>query len=140
VKKFLAVVCACVLTAWGVETPHAAVATVSKIERQTLERIPLPNTDEELQMMLVTFPPGAESEPHMHPVEGMNYIVEGMAESQYEGHPLERYKAGDSYLDLASVTHKVFRNPSKTHPLKFVIAFKIKKGVAFKQDLPAPTL
>ena len=120
--------------------PPAAVEATPKIERKVLERIPIPDTDEELQMMLVTFPPGAQSEPHVHPVEGMNYIVEGTAESQYEGHPLERYEAGDSYLDLASVTHKVFRNPSKTRSLKFVIAFKIKRGIAFKQDLPAAPL
>lgn len=139
-KKVLLVACASVLAALGVQAPHAAGETISKIERKVLERIPLADSDEELQMMIVTFPPGAQSEPHVHPVQGMNYIIEGTVESQYEGYPLEHFKAGDSYLDLAGVAHKIFRNPSKTQSLKFVIAFKIKKGVAFKQDLQSPSL
>ena len=125
----------------GAALTSQAVAgeTISKIERKVIERIPIPGTDEELQMMLVIFPPGARSEPHVHPVQGMNYIIEGTAESQYEGHPLEVLKAGDSYLDLASVTHTLFRNPSQTDPLKFVIAYKIKKDVSFLRPLrPQP--
>ena len=123
------------LATFAVQPGGAPAGTNAQVERQVLQRVPIEGTDEELQMMLVTFPPGSQSQPHVHPVPGMNYIVAGTAESQYEGHPLERFKAGDSYLDLASVTHTVFRNPSRTEPLKFIIAYKIKKGVPFKQDL-----
>lgn len=87
--------------------------------------------------MLVTYPPGSQSEPHVHPVPGMNYIVEGAVESQYEGEEKRFFKAGDSYLDLAGKAHVTFRNTSQTELLKFLIACKIKKGVAFKQDLAA---
>ena len=137
-KRNLAILCVLILGTCGIQISQATGETSPKIERKIIERIPVEGTDEELQMMLITVPPGAQSEPHVHPVQGMNYIVEGAAESQYTGYPLQHYKAGDSYIDLAQVTHEVFRNPSKTQPLKFIVAFKIKKGVAFKQDLLSP--
>jgi len=139
VKRNLAILCVLMLGTCGIQISQATGETRSKIERKIIERIPVEGTDEELQMMLITVPPGAQSEPHAHPVQGMNYIVEGAAESQYTGYPLQHYKVGDSYIDLAQVTHEVFRNPSNTQPLKFIVVFKIKKGVAFKQDLPSPS-
>ena len=122
----------------GGATPRASPAKMAAVERKIVQRIPIDATDEELQMTLVTFPPGAQSSPHVHPVPGMNYIIEGTVESQYEGGPLEHYKTGDTYLDQKDRVHAVFRNTSSTKPLRFLIACKIGKGVPFKQDLPLP--
>ncbi|MFO0546862.1 MAG: cupin domain-containing protein [Polyangiaceae bacterium] len=99
-------------------------------------------TDEEFDLMLATFGPGAESPPHTHPVVGLNYIVEGAVESQYEGEPLKTYVAGESYQDPPNRKHLVFRNKSQEKPLRFLVAFRIKRGASFKVDLdpkpPAP--
>jgi len=139
VKRNLAILCVLILGTCGIQISQATGETSPNIERKIIQRIPVEGADEELQMMLITVPPGAQSEPHVHPVQGMNYIVEGAVESQYAGYPLQHYNAGDSYIDLAQVTHEVFRNPSNTQPLKFIVAFKIKKGVAFKQSVLPPS-
>jgi quercetin dioxygenase-like cupin family protein len=120
----------------GATMSLASPTPSATVERKTLLRIPVEETDEELQLISVTFPPGSGSSPHLHPVQGMNYILEGTVESQYEGGPLEHYKAGDTYLDEKDRVHVIFRNTSSTAPLRFLIFCKIRKGVAFKQDLP----
>ena len=120
----------------GGANPRASPTKPATVERKIVQRIPLDETGEELQMTLVTFPPGAQSTPHVHPVPGMIYIIAGTVDSQYEGGPLEHYKAGDTYLDRKDQVHAVFRNTSSTVPLRFLIACKIGKGVPFKQELP----
>ncbi len=107
----------------------------AEIERKLIESTKIEGTDEELNLMLVTFPPGAKSPPHMHPVVGLNYILEGTAESQYEGDVLKTCVAGQSYQDPANQKHLIFRNKSQKKLLKFLITFKIKKGEPFKVDL-----
>lgn len=116
-------------------TAPALGAAEPRVERKIVERTPIDGTDEELDLMLATFPPGAASPAHTHPVVGLNYIVEGIAESQYEGEPLRSYAAGESYQDPPNRKHLVFRNKSQTKPLRFLVAFRIKKGASFKVDL-----
>lgn len=113
----------------------AETKKTASVDRRMIQQSDVAGTDEELVLMLVTFPPGAESPPHLHPVVGLNYVIEGSVDSQYEGKPLEHFKAGDSYKDLAGPKHLIFRNPSTTLALKFLIAYKIKKGVPFKKDI-----
>lgn len=59
-------------------------------------------------------------------------MLEGEAESRFEGGPLVHSRAGDRFADLAATPHTLFRNASTTKPLVFVIAYTIAKG--------APTL
>ena len=59
-------------------------------------------------MILIEYKPGAAAPPHVHPVVGLNCILEGTAESQYEGEPLETFHAGDSYQDPANTKHLIF--------------------------------
>jgi len=106
------------------------------ISRKILEQTDIPGSDEELRLMLIEFPPHTASAPHTHPVGGLCYVVVGMAESQYEGEDLKTFHAGDSYQDLASIRHLVFRNASDTDPLKFVCAAKIRKDQAFMVPVP----
>jgi quercetin dioxygenase-like cupin family protein len=63
------------------------------------------------------------------------YVVEGVAESQYEGEELKVFHAGDSYQDQANKKHLIFRNPSKTDVLKFTCTAKIKKDLPFMTPL-----
>lgn len=85
--------------------------------------------------MLIDFPPEFSNVPHTHPVVGLCYIIEGVAESQYEGEDLKTLHAGDSYQDSATKKHLLFRNSSETDALKFTCAAKIKKGQEFMQPL-----
>jgi quercetin dioxygenase-like cupin family protein len=117
---------------------HGAEQSQSKItevSRTIIERTDIEGSNEELRLMLVEFPPGYASPAHMHPVAGLNYIVAGSAESQYEGEALKKLKTGDSYQDPANKKHLVFRNASKTTALKFIVAYKIAKELPFMQPL-----
>lgn len=116
----------------GLLSSHAVFAqSKPPITRRIIEHHEIPGTTDELEMILIEYQPGAEAPPHLHPVVGLNYILEGTAESQYEGEPLKTFHAGDSYQDLANTKHLIFRNASKTEPLKFLVACKIPKGQAF---------
>lgn len=124
----------------GREERPAVGAARPGVERKIVERVAIDGTDEEFDLMLATFPPGAASPAHTHPVVGLNYIVEGTAESQYEGEPLKTYAAGESYQDPPNRKHLVFRNKSPAKQLRFLVAFRIKKGASFKVDLESGQL
>lgn len=83
------------------------------------------------ELILDTFPAGIEVPVHHHPVVGLNYVLSGTAESQYEGEPLITLQAGDSFLDHANVPHLRFRNPDQTAPVKILISRVRKKAQSF---------
>jgi quercetin dioxygenase-like cupin family protein len=107
----------------------------AEITRKIIERTPIVGTDEELRLMLIEYPPGAAAAPHRHPVIGLCYVIQGMAESQYEGEGIRTLRAGDSYQDSATQQHLVFRNALATEPLLFTCAAKIGKDQEFAQPL-----
>jgi quercetin dioxygenase-like cupin family protein len=116
-------------------TKTAEPSATSEITRKVIERTAIAGTDEELRLMLMEFPPGASSPAHRHPVVGLCYVIEGTAESQYEGEDIKTLHAGESYQDSATKKHLVFRNPSTTSPLRFTCAARIGKDQQFLQPL-----
>jgi quercetin dioxygenase-like cupin family protein len=105
------------------------------ITRKLIEEHAIAGTNRVLQLIRADFPPGAQSPPHTHPAVGLNYILTGEVDSQYEGEPVNHYKAGDSYQDPAGKKHLLFRNASPTKPLTFLIAVELEKGQPFFQPL-----
>lgn len=105
---------------WG-HPAKAETPATQPITRMLLEKRAIPGTDQEMQMMLVTFQPGVRSPLHHHPVAGLNYIVEGMAESAYGDDAPKLYRTGETLQDLPDIPHTLFRNPSKTEVLRFLI-------------------
>lgn len=85
----------------------------------------------EFNLILDVFPPGIVVPAHHHPAVGLNYVLEGVAESQYAGEPLRRFVAGDSFQDHADTPHLMFRNPDPARSLKILISFAVKTGQAF---------
>jgi quercetin dioxygenase-like cupin family protein len=83
---------------------------------------------EEFRMVLTTYPPGVGLPVHHHPSVAHNYILKGVAESQYAGEELQRFSAGGSYQDKDDAQHTIFRNPDTTSSLKYLIVFTVKKG------------
>jgi quercetin dioxygenase-like cupin family protein len=108
---------------------------VTNVSRKVIERTDVAGSNEELRLMLVEFPPKFSNVAHTHPVVGLCYIIEGIAESQYEGEELKTLHAGDSYQDSATKKHLLFRNASETDPLKFTCSAKIGKDQEFMQPL-----
>jgi len=117
------------------EAVTAEPAAAAKVARKVLERTPIAGTDDELRLMLIEYPPGVAGTPHRHPVTGLCYVVEGTAESQYEGEPLKTFRTGDSYQDPATKPHLIFRNASATQPLRFTCSAKLGKSQEFVEAL-----
>jgi quercetin dioxygenase-like cupin family protein len=107
-----------------------AVVTPDGISRTTLESYDN-GAGEEFKLVLSVYPPGIGLPAHHHPGVGHNYILEGVAESQYEGESLQRFTAGQSYQDKALSSHLVFRNGDRAAPLKYLIAYIVKRGQPF---------
>jgi quercetin dioxygenase-like cupin family protein len=110
--------------------PKKTVVTPDGITRTTLENY-ANDAGEEFKLVVVTYPPGVGLPVHHHPCVAHNYILEGVAESQYEGEALRRFKAGDSYQDKPLAKHLIFRNASKDTPLRYLLSYTVKKGQPF---------
>jgi hypothetical protein len=76
--------------------PQKTIVTPDGIIRTTLQHYEN-GTGDEFKLVLTTYPPGVGLPLHHHPTVAHNYVLEGVAESQYEGESLMRFTAGDSY-------------------------------------------
>jgi quercetin dioxygenase-like cupin family protein len=108
-------------------SPDRTTVSADGIIRTTLESY-INEAGEDFRLVLTTCPPGVAFPVHHHPSVAHNYILEGIAESQYAGEDLMHFAAGQSYQDKASIKHLVFRNPDRTAPLKWLIAYTVKRG------------
>src|SRR5688500_13955343 len=109
----------------------SAAAPLSAIRRTLIEQRPAgaapgwpPRHDG------IESPPLAEAPLHVHPAAGVGFVIEGTFESAFGDEPVTRVTAGHGFVDRAAVTHRVFRNPSATQPLRFVIAYTLPDGEA----------
>jgi quercetin dioxygenase-like cupin family protein len=93
------------------------------VTRQILERLALPGDHRELVVVEVTYPPGGSAPLHRHPVGGVVYIIEGVAESAYGGDDPQQYRAGDTLQDRSDIPHTLFRNCDPERPLRFLTIY-----------------
>jgi quercetin dioxygenase-like cupin family protein len=112
------------------KTLSDTIVSSDGISRTTLERYEN-SAGEEFRLVLTSYPAGVGLPAHHHPSVAHNYILEGVAESQYAGEEPRRFAAGESYQDKAEVLHMIFRNPDASSPLKYLIAYTVKKGQPF---------
>jgi len=123
------------IAAASVDRARAAPADVAVsadgIVRQTLQNHVDEQTGSSFRLVLTTFPPGVAAPGHHHPSVGHNFILEGTAESQYEGEELKVFTAGDSYQDKPGARHVIFRNPDLTRPLRYLLAYTVQKDQSF---------
>lgn len=109
---------------------NATSISADGVVRTTLQKH-IDQYGNEFRLVLTTYPPNIGLPVHHHPTVAFNYILEGVAESQYEGGGVETFKAGDSFTDKANVKHLIFRNASKDHPLKYLIIYTTKRDESF---------
>ncbi|MBD8899540.1 cupin domain-containing protein [Rhodanobacter sp. DHG33] len=105
-----------------------AAATPASISRIELEHSDVPGTDLETRLYLITFAPGIAAPLHHHPVEGIGYIVEGKARSAFGTEAPVTLTVGQGFHDQAMTAHTVFANADARKPLKFVVAYTVRKG------------
>lgn len=100
----------------------------SEITRELLQTAAVENMPGwETRLFLITYPAGADGSGHSHPVPGIGYVLEGTMVSAFDDDAEEIILAGQSFQDKASF-HRVSRNGSATEPMRFVIAYTVKKG------------
>jgi quercetin dioxygenase-like cupin family protein len=91
----------------------------------------------ETRLYMIEYPPGASAPPHTHPVPGAGYLLEGRFESAFEGEAPSVTLAGHGFIDKADVVHTVFRNTDPDRPLRFLMAYTIRKGDPVMVPVPA---
>ena len=79
-------------------------------------------------MVLLEYPPGAAAPVHNHPRFGIGYVVEGQVISQWEGKEIEKYSAGETFIDPPDDIHVRSENPSQDNWLRFIASYVIKVG------------
>jgi len=95
----------------GVTTAaDAPMPTALQATRVEIQRSDVPGTELETRLYLITYPPGAS------------------ARSAYGSDAPVTLVAGQSFHDLAVVPHTVFVNANPDKPLKFLVAYTVKKG------------
>ena len=100
----------------------------SEIKRELLQTAPVKGMPGwETRLFLITYPPGADSSGHSHPVPGIGYVLEGTLLSAFDDDADDIIPAGQGFQDKASF-HRVSRNGSSTEPVRFVIAYTVKVG------------
>ena len=82
----------------------------------------------ETRLYLIEYAPGAAAPLHMHPAVGVGFVLDGVFESAFGDEPIVQVRAGQGFVDQAGVTHRVFRNPSPDHALRFVVAYTLRDG------------
>ena len=106
------------------DASHAAeVAAVSgnATTIEELERRPIPGTDLEMRLNLITQPPDYSAPLHHHPGQGFVYMLEGAAESAYGDEAIKRFRAGDHWTEPADVPHRIARNPDAQTVRRFLM-------------------
>src|SRR5262245_6619303 len=62
-----------------------------------LTRALVANSDQEVVMLTVSYPPGGSSPPHRHDAQVFVYMLEGEVEMQAKGGPLVILRPGDTF-------------------------------------------
>jgi quercetin dioxygenase-like cupin family protein len=82
----------------------------------------------ETRLYLIEYAPGADGSGHHHPVVGLVYMLRGTILSAFGDERPVAIREGESFVDAAHQIHTVSRNASKAEPLRFVIAYTVKRG------------
>ena len=105
----------------------ARPALVNGVRRTLLERRPVANLPGwETRSYLVEYPPGAAAPLHVHPTDGVGFVLDGRFESAFGSEPVTEVRAGRSFVERADAPHRIFRNPSADQPLRFLVAFTLR--------------
>jgi quercetin dioxygenase-like cupin family protein len=125
---------ACAATPLPVAAPPSATSAAASqanagVSRTLLDQSDLPGLPGwETRLFLVEYAPGVAAPTHHHPVGGVGYVLSGSFESAFEGQSPSVVHEGESFRELPDVPHVLFKNVEPAKPLRFVIAFVVRKG------------
>jgi quercetin dioxygenase-like cupin family protein len=84
----------------------------------------------ETRIYLIEYGAGVAADPHVHPVAGVGYVIQGSFESAFADEAPTVTHQGESFVDQVGKVHRIFRNLNAIAPLRFVIAYAVAKGTA----------
>lgn len=118
--KFLiapAVVSAALMAA-SPASAHGGDETVTTSFEQAIPNVP----GKSLIALVVDYPPGGTSAPHLHANSAFIYahVISGEIESKVNDGPVKAYRAGEGWHEPPGSSHPVSRNTSKTNPAKLL--------------------
>lgn len=76
-----------------------------------------------VDLVEVSYGPGAASPSHSHPCPVIGYVLQGSIRSQVKGQSAATYNAGESFYEPPNGTHLVSANASDTKPAKLLAVF-----------------
>lgn len=102
---------------------HDLTETVTPNFDEAIPNIP----GKSLIAVVVDYPPGAASKPHIHANSGFiyAYVVSGEIESKVNDEPARIYKVGESWSEPPGALHSISRNVSKEKPAKLLAVFVV---------------
>jgi quercetin dioxygenase-like cupin family protein len=118
----IATLCAVALVGFAAaRATEVATAAENRMTTVELERRPIPGTDLEMRLNLVTQPPGYAEPVHHHPGPSFVYMLEGTAESAYGTDAPQSFHAGDHWSQPVDVPHRIARNPDPAAERRFLV-------------------
>ena len=113
----VALLCAAVIPAQAADQGNADAAPTSVVLLKTTttgdgQPLVYPGGTAQITSRVTTFPPGAKTGLHRHPMPLYAYILEGRLTIHVEGQPPRHFKAGDAFMETAGWHYGV--NPGDT--------------------------
>ena len=85
-------------------------------------------SNQEILVLEVVYPPGAESSSHRHNAHTIVYVLEGSVIMQVEGAEAQTLGAGEVFYETPEDVHTVSSNASDTEPAKILVFFLKGRG------------
>jgi len=85
-------------------------------------------SNQEILVLEVVYPPGAESSSHRHNAHTIVYVLEGSVIMQVEGGEAKTLTAGEVFYETPEDVHTVSSNASDSEPAKILVFFLKEKG------------
>jgi quercetin dioxygenase-like cupin family protein len=87
--------------------PITATVLLRSDKTNTGNALAYPRTEQpEITTMIVEIAPGASTSLHLHPVPSVAYMLQGDLEVHADGGIVNRYKAGDAFLETVNRAHR----------------------------------
>jgi len=112
----------------------AVFAQKPGITRTVINRKDISMPGREAVIAKVELAPGTAAGRHTHPGEEISYILEGEGEILVEGQPVQKVKAGDSFIIPAGAIHDA-RNTG-TVPMRLVGIYLVDKSKPMATPAP----
>ena len=112
----------------------ALMAQNPGITRTILQRKDISIPGREAVIARVEIAPGASAGRHTHPGEEITYVLEGEADILVDGQPVQKVKAGDSFIIPAGAKHDAHN--TGTQPLRMVGVYVVDKSQPMATPAP----